>query len=136
MCCCWRKRARRWLNCGKTPVARPPALPGIRRTHGSVPSRIQYVFGSGHALARCAAAGVWGEPEAGRGLSAGFARPGEPRPGSLKELKETALRLGLSLHGGDAGALPRTADGMDATFKRMREGIRHAVGIGSKLVRF
>jgi sugar phosphate isomerase/epimerase len=62
--------------------------------------------------------------------------PANNDPAHWKELKETALRLGLSLQGGDAGALPRTADGMDATMKRMREGIRHAVGIGSKLVRF
>src|SRR5580704_17653822 len=57
-------------------------------------------------------------------------------PAHWKELKETAARLGLELHGGDAGALPRTPDGMNATMKRLHEGIRHAVGIGSKLVRF
>jgi sugar phosphate isomerase/epimerase len=62
--------------------------------------------------------------------------PANNDPAHWKELKETAARLGLELHGGDAGALPRTADGMDATFKRMRDGIRHAVGIGSRLVRF
>jgi sugar phosphate isomerase/epimerase len=53
-----------------------------------------------------------------------------------KALKETAARLGLELNGGDAGALPRTPDGMNATMQRLRDGIRHAVGIGSKLVRF
>src|SRR5579872_1721609 len=57
-------------------------------------------------------------------------------PAHWKELKEAAARLGLELHGGDAGSLPRTADGMEATLARLREGIRHAVGIGSKLVRF
>ena len=65
--------------------------------------------------------------------------PSTPRnkdPAHWKLLKETAARLGLELHGGDAGTLPRTADGMDATMERLREGIRHAVGIGSKLVRF
>jgi sugar phosphate isomerase/epimerase len=62
--------------------------------------------------------------------------PANNDPAHWKELKDTAARLGLELHGGDAGALPRTPDGMDATMKRMREGIRHAVGMGSKLVRF
>ena len=62
--------------------------------------------------------------------------PGNNDPNHWKELKAAAARLGLELHGGDAGALPRTPDGMDATVKRLREGIRHAVGIGSKLVRF
>ena len=62
--------------------------------------------------------------------------PANNDPAHWKELKETAARLGLELHGGDAGALPRTPDGMDATIKRLREGIRHAVGIGSKLCRF
>ncbi|HEY1335902.1 MAG TPA: TIM barrel protein [Bryobacteraceae bacterium] len=62
--------------------------------------------------------------------------PANNDPAHWKELKETAARLGLELHGGDAGALPRNPDGMDATLKRMREGIRHAVGVGSKLVRF
>jgi len=62
--------------------------------------------------------------------------PANNDPAHWKVLKETAARLGLTLHGGDAGALPRTPDGMDVTLQRMREGIRHAVGIGSKLVRF
>jgi sugar phosphate isomerase/epimerase len=62
--------------------------------------------------------------------------PANNDPAHWKVLKETAARLGLELHGGDAGALPRTPDGMDATLKRLREGIRHAVGIGSRLVRF
>jgi sugar phosphate isomerase/epimerase len=62
--------------------------------------------------------------------------PGNNDPAHWKELKETAARLGLELHGGDAGALPRTPDGMEATRQRLRDGIRHAVGIGSKLVRF
>jgi 3-oxoisoapionate decarboxylase len=57
-------------------------------------------------------------------------------PAHWKALKERAARLGLELHGGDAGALPRTPDGMNATMQRLREGIKHAVGIGSKLVRF
>lgn len=62
--------------------------------------------------------------------------PGNNDPSHWRELKEAAARLGLELHGGDAGALPRTPDGTDATLQRLREGIRHAVGIGSKLVRF
>lgn len=62
--------------------------------------------------------------------------PANNDPAHWKILKETATRFGLELHGGDAGALPRTPDGMDATMKRLHEGIRHAVGIGSKLVRF
>jgi sugar phosphate isomerase/epimerase len=62
--------------------------------------------------------------------------PANNDPAHWKILKETAARLRLELHGGDAGALPRTPDGMDATMKRLHEGIRHAVGIGSKLVRF
>ena len=62
--------------------------------------------------------------------------PANNDPAHWKLLKETAARLGLQLDGGDAGALPRTPDGMDATLKRLREGIRHAVGIGSRLVRF
>src|SRR5580693_8170708 len=62
--------------------------------------------------------------------------PANDDPAHWKLLKETAARLGLELYGSDAGALPRTPDGMDATFQRLREGIRHAVGIGSKLVRF
>jgi sugar phosphate isomerase/epimerase len=57
-------------------------------------------------------------------------------PAHWKALKETAARLALELHGGDAGTLPRTPDGMSATMQRLRDGIRHAVGIGSKLVRF
>ena len=57
-------------------------------------------------------------------------------PAHWKALKETAARLALELHGGDAGALPRTPDGMSATIQRLHDGIRHAVGIGSKLVRF
>ena len=40
------------------------------------------------------------------------------------------------MHGGDAGALPRTPDGMEATLARIRDGIRHAAATGSKLVRF
>jgi 3-oxoisoapionate decarboxylase len=62
--------------------------------------------------------------------------PANNDPAHWKILKETAARLRLELHGGDAGALPRAPDGMDATIKRLHEGIRHAVGIGSKLVRF
>src|SRR5205823_14814570 len=62
--------------------------------------------------------------------------PGNNDPGHWEELKKTAARLGLELHGGDAGAMPRSADSMEATRQRLREGIRHAVGIGSKLVRF
>lgn len=62
--------------------------------------------------------------------------PGNNDPAHWRELKEAAARLGLELHGGDAGALPRTPDAMDATLARLREGIRHAVGIGSRLVRF
>jgi sugar phosphate isomerase/epimerase len=62
--------------------------------------------------------------------------PADKDPAHWKELKDAAARLGLELHGGDAGALPRSPDGMDATIARLREGIRHAVGIGSKLVRF
>jgi sugar phosphate isomerase/epimerase len=62
--------------------------------------------------------------------------PGNSDPAHWTELKVAAARLGLELQGGDAGALPRTPDGMDATLKRIREGMRHAVGIGSKLVRF
>ncbi len=62
--------------------------------------------------------------------------PANNDPAHWKLLKETAARLGLVVHGGDAGALPRTPDGMDATMQRLREGIRHAVGMGSKLVRF
>jgi sugar phosphate isomerase/epimerase len=62
--------------------------------------------------------------------------PANNDPAHWKELKDAAARLGLRLDGGDAGALPRNADGMPATLQRMREGIRHAVGVGSKLVRF
>src|SRR5215475_12356847 len=62
--------------------------------------------------------------------------PADKDPAHWKQLKEAAARLGLELHGGDAGALPRTPDGMEATIARLREGIRHAAGIGSKLVRF
>ncbi|MGA2115238.1 MAG: TIM barrel protein [Bryobacteraceae bacterium] len=62
--------------------------------------------------------------------------PGNDDPAHWTEIKEAGARLGLEVHGGDAGALPRNADGMRATFERMRQGIRHAVGIGSKLVRF
>ncbi|MBZ5580937.1 MAG: sugar phosphate isomerase/epimerase [Acidobacteriia bacterium] len=62
--------------------------------------------------------------------------PGNNDPAHWRELKDTAARLGLRLDGGDAGALPRSPDGIDATLARLREGIRHAVGIGSKLVRF
>src|SRR5438270_3640357 len=62
--------------------------------------------------------------------------PANNEPAHWTALKEAAARLGLELHGGDAGALPRTPDGMDATMKRLHEGIRHAVGVGSKLVRF
>jgi sugar phosphate isomerase/epimerase len=62
--------------------------------------------------------------------------PGNDDPPHWVEIKEAAARLGLEVHGGDAGALPRNADGMNATFERMRQGIRHAAGIGSKLVRF
>jgi 3-oxoisoapionate decarboxylase len=62
--------------------------------------------------------------------------PANNDPAHWPELKQAAARLGLELHGGDAGSLPKTADGIDATLERMRLGIRHAVGIGSKLVRF
>src|SRR5262245_19662022 len=62
--------------------------------------------------------------------------PAKDDPAHWKVLKEAAVRLGLELHGGDAGALPRSADGMDATLKRLHGGIRHAVGMGSRLVRF
>ncbi len=62
--------------------------------------------------------------------------PGNNDPAHWKQLKETAARLGLELLGGDAGAMPRTPDGTNATLERLREGIRHAVGIASKLVRF
>src|SRR5207247_3275189 len=62
--------------------------------------------------------------------------PANNDPAHWKLLKETAARLGLELNGGDAGALPRNLDGMDATLNRLREGIRHAASIGSKLVRF
>ena len=62
--------------------------------------------------------------------------PANNDPAHWKELKDASTRLGLRLDGGDAGALPRTPDGMPATLQRLREGIRHAVGIGSKLVRF
>ncbi len=62
--------------------------------------------------------------------------PANNDPAHWKELKDAASRLGLRLDGGDAGALPRTSDGMPATLQRMRDGIRHAVGVGSKLVRF
>src|SRR5260370_15822236 len=54
--------------------------------------------------------------------------PANNDPAHWKELKETAARLGLELHGGDAGALPPTPDRMDATMKPLREGIKHAVG--------
>jgi len=58
-------------------------------------------------------------------------------PAHWKDLKQAAARLGLELHGGDAGALPRNSqEGLEPTLTRLREGIRHAVGIGSKLVRF
>jgi len=62
--------------------------------------------------------------------------PRNDDPAHWKELKDTAARLGLELEGGDAGALPRSPDGMDATMARLRRGIQHAAGIGSKLVRF
>jgi sugar phosphate isomerase/epimerase len=62
--------------------------------------------------------------------------PANNDPAHWRELKEAAARFDLVLYGGDAGALPRTPDGLDATLTRLREGIRHAVGIGSKLVRF
>ncbi|HXK03260.1 MAG TPA: TIM barrel protein [Verrucomicrobiae bacterium] len=62
--------------------------------------------------------------------------PGNNDPAHWKQLKETAARLGLQLNGGDAGALPRTPGGMDATINRLREGIRHASAIGSKVLRF
>src|SRR5215469_13088754 len=62
--------------------------------------------------------------------------PGNNDPAHWKELKDTSARLNLRLDGGDAGALPRTADDIPGTLQRLREGIRHAVGIGSKLVRF
>jgi 3-oxoisoapionate decarboxylase len=62
--------------------------------------------------------------------------PGNNDPEHWKVLKETAARLGLELNGGDAGALPRTPDGMETTLSRLREGIRHSKAIGSKLVRW
>lgn len=62
--------------------------------------------------------------------------PGNNDPAHWRELKDAAARLNLRLDGGDAGALPRPPDGMPGTLQRLREGIRHAVGIGSKLVRF
>jgi sugar phosphate isomerase/epimerase len=62
--------------------------------------------------------------------------PANNDPAHWKELKETAARLGLELLGGDAGAMPRTSAGNDATIQRLREGIRHSAGIGSKVVRF
>jgi sugar phosphate isomerase/epimerase len=62
--------------------------------------------------------------------------PGNDDPAHWRDLKEAAARLGQELQGGDGGSLPRTADGMDATMKRLGDGIRHAVGIGSKWVRF
>ena len=62
--------------------------------------------------------------------------PANNDPAHWKALKDTAARLGIELLGGDAGALPRTGDGMDATLARLRQGIRHSAGIGSKLVRF
>jgi sugar phosphate isomerase/epimerase len=62
--------------------------------------------------------------------------PRNDDPAHWGEIKETAARLRLVVNGGDAGTIPRNADGMNATFERMRQGIRHAVGIGSKLVRF
>jgi sugar phosphate isomerase/epimerase len=62
--------------------------------------------------------------------------PQKNDPAHWQQLKETAARLGLVLHGGDAGAMPRTVEGTEATRQRLREGIRQAVGMGSKLVRF
>jgi sugar phosphate isomerase/epimerase len=62
--------------------------------------------------------------------------PGNNDPAHWKELKEAAARLNLRLDGGDAGALPRSPNGIQGTLQRLRDGIRHAVGIGSKLVRF
>jgi sugar phosphate isomerase/epimerase len=51
-------------------------------------------------------------------------------------LKDTAARLGIELHGSDAGALQHSPEDLDATLARMRAAIRHAVGMGSKLIRF
>src|SRR5215467_8687132 len=62
--------------------------------------------------------------------------PGNNDPAHWKELREAAGRSGVELLGGDAGALPKSPDGIDGTRERMRQGIRHAAGIGSKLVRF
>src|SRR5262245_22019051 len=62
--------------------------------------------------------------------------PGNNDPAHWKELKETAARLNLELLGGDAGAMPRTPEGNSATIQRLRDGIRHSAGIGSKVVRF
>src|ERR1700722_18102519 len=56
--------------------------------------------------------------------------PANNDPAHWKELKDTAARLGLNLNGGDAGALPRTPDGMNATIQRLHDGIKHSVGIG------
>jgi sugar phosphate isomerase/epimerase len=62
--------------------------------------------------------------------------PRKDDPAHWQEVKDAAARGGLVLHGGDAGALPRTPDGMPATTQRLRQGIRTAVGLGSKIVRF
>src|SRR5262245_55954540 len=62
--------------------------------------------------------------------------PRKDDPAHWKEVKDAAARAGLVLHGGDGGALPRTPDGMPATLQRMRQGIKTAVGLGSKIVRF
>jgi sugar phosphate isomerase/epimerase len=62
--------------------------------------------------------------------------PANDDPAHWKALKDAATRLGLQVHGGDAGALPRTPDGMSATMNRLRRGIQHASAMGSRLVRF
>jgi sugar phosphate isomerase/epimerase len=63
--------------------------------------------------------------------------PGNNDPAHWRDLKDAAARLSLEVHGGDAGAIPRNPDeGMEDTLTRLRQGIRHAVGMGSKLVRF
>ena len=62
--------------------------------------------------------------------------PANDDPSHWNELKEAAARFGLEVHGGDAGALHRTPDGMSSTMNRLHRGIRHASAMGSKLVRF
>ena len=56
--------------------------------------------------------------------------PRNDDPAHWRELKVAAARLGLELQGGDAGALPRTPDGMDATFAPPR---RHPARGGDRI---